>query len=114
MDIFVEKGIEIERIIASGGGAKSTLWRQLQADIFQKEIVTVSREEQAAYRAALLAKWGRGAVGNIKELVAFTRLRRAYSAEVASADVRRRWSWCHGLCPWSSTDNYKNKTFPFF
>jgi len=69
LDIFAEKGIKIECIIASGGGAKSPLWRQIQADIFKKEIVTTPIEEQAAYGAALLAKWGRGAVGNVEELI---------------------------------------------
>ena len=69
LDIFEEKGIKVERVIACGGGAKSLLWRQIQADVFQKEIVTTQMEEQAAYGAALLARWGSN---NREELSAST------------------------------------------
>ena len=51
----------------TGGGAKSPLWRQILADIFQAEIVTVNSEEGAAYGAALLAATGSGAYKNIEE-----------------------------------------------
>jgi xylulokinase len=46
---------EIEQVRVSGGGAKSTLWRQILADVLDSELVTVNTTEGAAYGAALLA-----------------------------------------------------------
>jgi sugar (pentulose or hexulose) kinase len=41
-----------------GGGARSTLWRQIQADAFGHEVEIVGTEEGAAYSAAILAGVG--------------------------------------------------------
>lgn len=49
---------QITQVRASGGGAKSQLWRQILADVFQAEIVTLNTTEGAAYGAALLAAVG--------------------------------------------------------
>jgi xylulokinase len=51
---------EISQIRVSGGGARSPLWRQILADVFQSELVTVNTTEGAAYGAALLAGVGAG------------------------------------------------------
>ena len=44
----------------SGGGATSGFWRQLMADIFDQEVVTVNATQGAAFGAALLAGVGAG------------------------------------------------------
>jgi xylulokinase len=46
---------EIDQVRVSGGGAKSTLWRQILADVLESELATVNTTEGAAYGAALLA-----------------------------------------------------------
>ncbi len=51
---------EIRQVRVSGGGAKSPLWRQILADIFDAELATVNTTEGAAYGAALLAGVGAG------------------------------------------------------
>ncbi|GAB4484551.1 MAG: xylulokinase [Anaerolineales bacterium] len=51
---------EICQVRVSGGGAKSPLWRQILADVFGCELVTVNTTEGAAYGAALLAAVGAG------------------------------------------------------
>lgn len=51
---------DIRQVRVSGGGAKSPLWRQILADIFNAELVTVNTTEGAAYGAALLAGVGTG------------------------------------------------------
>jgi xylulokinase len=51
----------IEQVRVSGGGAKNPLWRQILADTFDSELVTVNTTEGAAYGAALLAGVGVGA-----------------------------------------------------
>jgi xylulokinase len=60
LEIFKELGLRIDRIIASGGGAKNHLWRQIQADVFGTEVMTTSIREQAGVGAAMLAGIGTG------------------------------------------------------
>jgi xylulokinase len=52
-----ELGVEARQIRATGGGAKSKLWRQIMADVFNVEVVTLKVSEGAAYGAALQALW---------------------------------------------------------
>jgi xylulokinase len=56
--IFAEMGVPVGRIRLGGGGARSELWRQIQADVYGHEIEIVEAEEGAAYGAALLAGVG--------------------------------------------------------
>ena len=51
---------QIEQVRVSGGGARSGLWRQIMADVFGSDLVTVNTTEGAAYGAALLAGVGVG------------------------------------------------------
>lgn len=50
-------GVKAKQIRATGGGAKSKLWRQIMADIFDAQVVTLKVGEGAAYGAALQALW---------------------------------------------------------
>jgi xylulokinase len=54
---LAELGVKPTQIRATGGGAKSKLWRQIMADIFNAEVVTLKVSEGAAYGAALQALW---------------------------------------------------------
>jgi xylulokinase len=56
--IFAEMGVPVKSIRLGGGGARSRLWRQIQADIYGKEVEVVEAEEGAAYGAAILAGVG--------------------------------------------------------
>lgn len=58
LEIFKELNIPIERIVASGGGARSNIWLQMQADIFNTDIHTVSSMEEACTGAAIVAGVG--------------------------------------------------------
>jgi xylulokinase len=57
---------DIAQVRVTGGGARSPLWRQILADVFNAEIVTVNSEEGAAYGAALLAATGSGAFPSVE------------------------------------------------
>lgn len=59
--------VPVHGIIASGGGAQSDLWMQMQADIFNREITTTALEEQANLGAAMLAAVGGGLYANVEE-----------------------------------------------
>jgi len=56
--IFEEMKVPVESIRLGGGGARSSLWRQIQADVYGHEVETVEAEEGAAYGAAILAGVG--------------------------------------------------------
>lgn len=58
LEILKEIGINIDHIIASGGGAISQLWLQMLADIFGMEITRTNIREQAAVGAAIAAGIG--------------------------------------------------------
>jgi xylulokinase len=58
--LFKEMGVPVNRIRLGGGGARSRLWRQIQADVYGREVETVEAEEGAAYGAAILAGVGAG------------------------------------------------------
>lgn len=63
---------EIEQVRVSGGGAKSSVWRQILADVLESELVTVNTTEGAAYGAALLAGVAAGAWTTVDEACAQT------------------------------------------
>jgi xylulokinase len=54
---LAELGVNPTQIRATGGGAKSKAWRQIMADVFDTEVVTLKVAEGAAYGAALQALW---------------------------------------------------------
>ncbi|MGA9799912.1 MAG: xylulokinase [Terriglobales bacterium] len=56
--IFKEIGVPAKTIRLGGGGARSTLWRQIQADVYGQPVEIVAAEEGAAYGAAILAGVG--------------------------------------------------------
>jgi xylulokinase len=58
--LFAEMGVPVNRIRLGGGGARSPLWRQIQADAYGREVEIVEAEEGAAYGAAILAGVGAG------------------------------------------------------
>jgi xylulokinase len=56
--IFREIKVPVRTIRLGGGGARSALWRQIQADVYGQRVETVEAEEGAAYGAAILAGVG--------------------------------------------------------
>jgi len=70
--IIQEMGVPVRQVRASGGGSKSALWRQLQADVFGKKVVTINAEQGPAFGVALLAAVGDGAFKNIQQACAAT------------------------------------------
>jgi len=54
---LAQLGVTAKQIRVTGGGAKSKIWRQIMADVFNTEIVSLVVEEGAAYGAALQALW---------------------------------------------------------
>jgi xylulokinase len=67
IEIMQEMGVAAKQVRASGGGAKSAFWRQLQADIYRKTLVLTNSSEGPAYGVALLAGVGTGCFKNVEE-----------------------------------------------
>ena len=65
--IFREMGIPIQQVRATGGGARSAFWRQLQADMYNAPVVTINASEGAALGAAILAAVGTGEFESVPE-----------------------------------------------
>jgi xylulokinase len=60
LTIFAEMKVPVGSIRLGGGGARSKLWRQVQADVYGRAVEILAAEEGAAYGAALLAGVGVG------------------------------------------------------
>lgn len=67
IEICREKGMEVTEVRAAGGGAKSALWRQIQADIYNANVITTNMEESGCAAGAIMAAAGTGYFNSIKE-----------------------------------------------
>lgn len=65
--ILQEQGIALEQVRATGGGAKSLLWRQIIADVLGVELVTTNATEGPAFGAALLAGVASGVYNSVQQ-----------------------------------------------
>ena len=67
MNIIRDMGLSVSEVRASGGGGKSPLWRQMQADMFRSDISTTNSSEGPALGVALLAAVGAGIYKSVPE-----------------------------------------------
>ena len=58
--MFREAGKTVDAIISIGGGAKNPVWLQMQADIFDSEVIALANEQGPGLGAAMLAAYGCG------------------------------------------------------
>lgn len=65
--IMEDMGIQVRKIRLSGGGARSQLWRQMQADIYGKQCAVINADEGPAYGVALLAGVGTGVWSSVPQ-----------------------------------------------
>lgn len=67
LEIIREMNIPVSEVRASGGGGRSPLWRQMQADMFHTSIATINSSEGPALGVALLAGVGAGVYRSVAE-----------------------------------------------
>jgi xylulokinase len=72
LELLRAMGLTFTQVRASGGGARSDLWRRILADIFETVIAIVNVTEGAAFGAALLAGVGAGVYRDVPEACART------------------------------------------
>ena len=70
--IIQEQGLELEQLRATGGGAKSLLWRQILADVLGVQLVTTTAKEGPAFGAALLAGVASGVYASVPQACEMT------------------------------------------
>jgi xylulokinase len=75
LEIMRELEVPVEDVRATGGGARSALWRQLQADIYGTPIRRTVADEGPAYGAALLAGVASGTYADVDEATSVVKLR---------------------------------------
>lgn len=69
LELFKQLGVPLHEVRTTGGGGRSELWRQLQANIYGMDIATLQVEEGPAYGAALLAGVGVGVFADVGDAV---------------------------------------------
>lgn len=67
LDIITEMDIPVKEVRASGGGGRSEVWRQIQADMFNNRVVAMNSSEGPALGVAILAGVGAGIYKDVVE-----------------------------------------------
>jgi len=70
LSVIREMDVSANSVRAGGGGGKSPLWRQIQADMFGCGVAAVNSSEGGALGVALLAAVGAKAYGSVEEACA--------------------------------------------
>ncbi len=60
-------GVNAASVRASGGGARSRVWRQILADVFGTPVATLASQEGAALGAAILAMVATGEYSSVPD-----------------------------------------------
>jgi len=66
VDVFREMGINIEDMIACGGGGRSYVWRQILSDLYGCPVSTIKTDEGPALGVAILAGVGAGIYDSVE------------------------------------------------
>jgi sugar (pentulose or hexulose) kinase len=95
LDRLGRRGVQLDLIRATGGGARNAWWLQLMADVCGLPVEVVAQEEPGTFGAAILAGVGAGVYGSVSEAVAqLVNVGRRFEPDVNRgalyADVRSR------------------------
>ncbi|MEC0238624.1 xylulokinase [Paenibacillus dokdonensis] len=88
IDIIRQSGKDITEVTAIGGGALNEVWLQMQADIFNANIIKLESEQGPAMGAAMLAAYGCEWFSSLAECAkVFIRPAKTYSPDPEQAEV---------------------------
>jgi xylulokinase len=74
LDVFTDIGISPARVMITNGGSKSTLWKQIHADVLGLEMLPVRGHPGASLGAAVIAAIGIGALDTWSDVSQFISL----------------------------------------
>jgi xylulokinase len=63
-EILAEGGVRIGSVRITNGGSKSRLWRQILADVLNRDLISIINHPGASYGAAVMAGLGSGAISD--------------------------------------------------
>ncbi len=67
VEVLEDLGVQIPEIRALGGGARSRLWKQIEADVTKRPVLTTRQPDAATLGAAILAGVGLGLYAGAEE-----------------------------------------------
>jgi len=67
IEVIEGLGVPVHEIRSLGGGARSSIWKQMEADIVGRPVLTTSNEEAATLGAAILAGKATGLYSSVEE-----------------------------------------------
>ncbi|MCV7358815.1 FGGY-family carbohydrate kinase [Mycolicibacterium fluoranthenivorans] len=85
VDVFTDIGIPLSRVMITNGGSKSTLWKQIHADVLGLEMLPVRGHPGASLGAAVIAAIGIGALDDWSDAGRFITLDAPYVPDPARA-----------------------------
>lgn len=89
--LFKEMNVPVKNVRLGGGGARSDLWRQIQADAYAYEVEILTAEEGAAYGGALLAGVGAKWWNSVEEACdAVVKVQKRVKPNASAADAMRK------------------------
>lgn len=91
---ILAKGTKISSIVATGGGAKSPVWCQLQADITGLPVEVPAVTEAACLGAAMVAAWTEGDYPSLTQAAAGVKMVRSYAPQPSEALERKYQKFC--------------------
>jgi xylulokinase len=84
--LFRGAGKKVDTVVSIGGGAKNPLWLQMQADVFEAEVVSLDNEQGPGLGAAMLAATGCGWYGDLASCAErFVRRKTSYQPDAGRA-----------------------------
>ncbi len=69
IEVIEGMGVPVKEIRALGGGARSQVWKQIEADVTGRQVLTTANEEAATLGAAILAGKAVGLYSSVAEAV---------------------------------------------
>ena len=97
--IFSELNVPVDRIVVGGGGARSALWREIQASVYGRAVETIAADEGAAYGAAILAGVGARVWASVDDAVDATVRRGGTTSPSADAVMNDRYTHYRRMYP---------------
>lgn len=78
--------LEPASLISLGGGAKSPVWNQIKADVYNKPVITLSFEEAALLGAAILGGVACGIFNSMEQACGFVRMKDTFHPNAANTE----------------------------
>lgn len=94
-EVFGDLGIPLERALITNGGSRSTLWKQIHAEVLGTDVTPIVDHPGASLGAAVLAGMGAGAIGWDEPVGRFSQLGTPVRPDAAKVrvydDAYRLW-----------------------